>query len=88
MTVHRQKLLEVDRHVERAATDCTDIVLVDRRRCPSCRGEVIESTIDEPALLRHGGYGATKRTRFLYCENLLRCGWSLVADVTEVRPIA
>lgn len=35
--------------------------------CTSCGAETIDITIDEPALIRHAGYGATKRTVFRCC---------------------
>jgi hypothetical protein len=51
--------------------------------CPDC-GEVLADDIawEEPALLRHGGYGATRRTVRRCCP----CGWALVVERSEIRP--
>lgn len=58
---------------------------VDPERCPDCDGPVSYWRWSQPALLRHGGYGATRQVTARYC--LRRgCGWSLVVDDSEVRP--
>lgn len=58
------------------------LAVIPSDRCPAC-GRVTEAdVVEQPALLRHGGHGATRRTRIRRCE----CGWRLVAEITEVRP--
>ena len=53
--------------------------------CPSCgKPNLGRQRVDEPALLTHGGYGATRSTTTLGCA----CGWSLVVEVTEARPVS
>jgi predicted RNA-binding Zn-ribbon protein involved in translation (DUF1610 family) len=59
------------------------LVPVDTTACPDC-GETLDPSItDEPALVRHGGYGAMRRTIRDACG---ACGWSIVRSVTEVHP--
>lgn len=56
---------------------------VARDRCPQCLGSLRSTCTTEMALFRHGGYGAWRETTVVSCE---RCGWSLVAEVSEIRP--
>ena len=61
----------------------TAIVRLDLDDCPTCDAPLTDVTFDQPALLRHGGYGATQRTLLISCS---ACGWLLVAERGEVRP--
>lgn len=58
------------------------IVHVPSDCCPDCGGAVTEQTRDQGALIRHGGYGATERTVIRSCG----CGWSMVAETSEIKP--
>jgi len=60
----------------------TDLVLLAVAQCPCCGADVQAEVVDEPAMFYFGGYGATRRS----VTRLCRCGWSLLALVTEVRP--
>jgi hypothetical protein len=57
-------------------------VAVDPTRCPDCGRPLMVDATEQPALLRHGGYGATRRTVARLCP----CGWHLVASIGEVAP--
>jgi hypothetical protein len=50
--------------------------------CPECGGDVDSETVDQRPLLRHGGYGAAKRTTMRHC----RCGWRMESERSEVKP--
>lgn len=63
----------------------TDLVALDPAVCPDCGAATVPMTVHEPALLRHGGYGATRRTITMRCVGV-RCSWSMETDVTEVNP--
>lgn len=58
------------------------LVPIDPTLCPACGQATDNATTTEPALFRHGGYGATRTTTTRHC----RCGWTLVADVSETNP--
>jgi hypothetical protein len=60
------------------------LVLFDTTRCPSCPAVRLDVLIfEQPAIIRHGGYGATMRHTIRRCR---RCGWHLEAERIEVRP--
>lgn len=59
-----------------------ELVVLGLTFCPECGRRVTTEVTDEFALLRHGGYGATRTTSRLHCH----CGWSLLREVTETRP--
>ena len=63
----------------------TALVAVDG--CPECDNidghGLVTQVIREPALFRHGGYGATRQTTVYVCFD---CRWSRVAEIQEVRP--
>lgn len=54
--------------------------------CPACGAalETVEAT-EEP-LLRHGGYGAARRTTTRLCSDP-ECRWWLTSEIGEVRPL-
>jgi hypothetical protein len=51
--------------------------------CPACAAPTSTTTWHEPALLIHGGYGATRRTTMRACGV---CDWSILAEVCDARP--
>lgn len=57
-------------------------VPVDPACCPDCGTPLDVMTVTEAPLLRHGGYGAARRSVTRRC----RCGWALIAEVEEQRP--
>lgn len=61
------------------------LVALDRDRCPRDGATLEQVTWYEPALIRHGGYGATRKTVQKLCP---ACGWSIVAERSEVRRYA
>lgn len=58
------------------------IATLDPTICPDCGQPVRDLTWSQPALVRHGGYGATETTTRRYC----RCGWGIVATVVTDNP--
>lgn len=60
-----------------------ELVPVDSAYCPECGAVLLEETTGERALLRHGGYGAERVTVRAHCAV---CGWTMVREVSEVRP--
>jgi hypothetical protein len=56
---------------------------IDPDACPQCGSGALKWTVHQPALLRHGGYGGTRRTVEVVCGE---CGWSLTREVSEVAP--
>lgn len=59
------------------------MVPIVRDRCPDCGGELSTITVEQPAIVRHGGYGATRVHSIRKCVD---CGWSLHEETSEVRP--
>lgn len=51
-------------------------------RCPDCGQPLDTYQADQPALFRHGGYGASERTVVSHCS----CGWFLTRERSEVKP--
>lgn len=58
------------------------VVHVPAEVCPECDGQTRSRTVEQPALLRHGGHGATERTTTRSCP----CGWSITSEISEVSP--
>lgn len=79
----RHRLFDVDARPRRRGTS-TELVPVERDRCLDCGGTLHTVTADEPALFRHGGYGATRTSHTVICAAL--CGWALTVDTTETNP--
>lgn len=52
--------------------------------CPDCGAPTEPQTVNQPALLRHAGYGADRTTIVHRCT---RCDWSLLAATTETKPV-
>ncbi len=59
------------------------LAVVDPDACPDCGGLLATLTAGQPALIRHGGYGATRRTAVRYCAI---CPYTLVVETAEARP--
>lgn len=59
-----------------------DLVPAPTAQCVECDADVEYLTIAQPALLRHGGYGATEITTSAVC----RFGHERVLAVESVRP--
>lgn len=58
------------------------VVHVPLSTCPTCGGDLDYEQIEEDALFRHGGHGATRCSRRAHC----RCGWTLLVESSEIRP--
>ena len=53
--------------------------------CPDCFGDLHRVVLEEMALFRHGGHGATRKTTTDYCKDK-DCGWVFEREVSEVKP--
>lgn len=76
----RDRLFDVEAK-ERWSGSCA-LVVVPPDACPSCGGALDTETVDQRPLLRHGGYGAAKRTTVRHCP----CGWRMQSEHGEVKP--
>lgn len=74
-----------DRHADRARAASVHPVPVESGRCPACGAPTVREQVQEQPLLRHGGYGAARRTVTEHCENP-SCRWWLTTDISEERP--
>lgn len=74
-------------HAERVREATADLVHIEPGRCPTCGAPTVREQVQEQPLLRHGGYGAARRTVTEHCENRT-CGWWLTTDISEERPRA
>lgn len=63
----RERLFKSDAKKKAATTRCKELVPLPRRECAKCGGPMVEAKVAQPALLRHGGYGATLVTTRLEC---------------------
>jgi hypothetical protein len=63
----------------------TELVRIEPGHCPTCGAPTQRDVVQEQPLLRHGGYGAARRT---VTENCTRttCSWWLTVDISEERP--
>jgi hypothetical protein len=57
----------------------------DLTRCPTCGERTTSRTTDQPALIRHGGYGETTQTVVLSCT-ADDCDWWLETERGAVAP--
>lgn len=55
-----------------------------RDRCPDCGAQLDVTTAAQPALLRHGGYGADRVHVWRSCP---ACSWLLLAAVLSGPPL-
>lgn len=58
------------------------LILLDPTACPDCAAPLLIEVVDQPALLRHGGYGATHCRTVRFCG----CGYLIEARSQERRP--
>jgi hypothetical protein len=61
-----------------------ELVPVGNDVCPTCGSSTRLRVVEEPALVRVGGYGATRRTVTAFCAD--ECGWLVVNAVSETSP--
>lgn len=61
------------------------LAVVDPSVCPDCGTPLELEHVDQPAIVRHGGYGATRRTTTRHCPRP-GCGWALNHQTSEHRP--
>lgn len=59
------------------------LVPLARDVCPDCTEPLHSFTVTQPALIRHGGYGAMSVTESVSCA---ACGWHVVNAVSEAKP--
>jgi hypothetical protein len=81
MKVSMSPLLDIERLHRRGTTKA--LVPISRTDCPPCGAPLATRRIDEPALIRHGGYGETRTTTTVWCD---ACGWSLITAVDSNNP--
>lgn len=81
----KRRLVDVAPTVHGPRSKCLDLVPLPRLVCLSCGGTVVEMVETQPALVRHGGYGATRETRFVVCADET-CGRVRQAVVVETNP--
>lgn len=81
----RAALFEPDAVVTGPRSRCRELVPLSRESCLVCDGPLRRETVAQPALLRHGGYGATRQETFVLCVDE-ECGWVRLANTIEVRP--
>ena len=62
-----------------------ELVPLARHACHRCGGPIKLTTFTEPALLRHGGYGADRATTFEVCTNR-KCKAVRLVEVAEQNP--
>jgi len=61
------------------------LVAIPPDLCPRCGHFTREVIVEEPALLRHGGYGATRQTVTVVCDTD-GCGWTHTPRSGEIAP--
>jgi hypothetical protein len=59
------------------------LVTIPTDVCPDCGAATLVMSWAEDALLRHGGYGETRRTTATRCGN---CGTEISREITSERP--
>jgi hypothetical protein len=60
------------------------VVPIPSAICGTCDQRTHREVVEQPALFTHGGYGATRRTITTWCP---ACGWELVTEVSDTRPV-
>lgn len=78
------RLFDVDPKTRRRLAGNLPVLVDTSRACPDCAAPTVSHTVHEPALFRHGGYGATRTSTIDRCARF--CGWSLVRAVIETNP--
>lgn len=59
------------------------LVVLARPICPNCYEPLAVEHVHEPAMFRHGGYGATRLSVTRWCPG---CGWWVLSAVGAARP--
>jgi hypothetical protein len=83
--VKRERLFDAAPVGRGPRSSCKELVPLPRRACLRCGGATVETVVAQPALLRHGGYGATREVTRLACVDPA-CAAVRVARVDEVKP--
>lgn len=78
------RLFDIEVKARRKGTT-TALVALDPKLCPTCGDDVMHVTTCQPALLRHGGYGATLEVVTAHCWNDA-CRWMMQLRQTEISP--
>lgn len=81
----RAALFTVELEKRAPTSRCRDLVPLRRDACLACGGPTRDESVGQPALFRHGGYGATKMTTFAVCDNRDCLAVRFVRSI-EVRP--
>lgn len=76
------RLFDFERANRAPVSKCTDLVPLDRVPCHRCGAATRREEVAEYALLRHGGYGATRLSVFHACTNL-KCRQVRTVQVVE-----
>ncbi len=61
------------------------LVVIPPDQCPACGSGVTHENTHQPALLRHGGYGASLKRTLRVCTNDA-CRWTCEIQSQETRP--
>lgn len=85
MTARKPALFEVTVEKRPVLSRCTDLIPLRRDVCLACGGPVEHESVGQPALFRHGGYGATRMTTFAVCRDRECLAVRFVRSI-EVRP--
>lgn len=64
---------------------CRELVPLPKDTCRRCGGATRRESVGQPALFRHGGFGATRMTTVLACVSSA-CRAVRQTQVDEVRP--
>lgn len=81
----RPSLFTIEVETRPPLSRCTDLIPLRRDACLGCGGPVEAESVGQPALFRHGGYGATRMTTFAVCQNPECLAVRFVRTI-EVRP--
>ena len=85
MTARRQQLFTATLERRAPVSKCVELVPLERERCLACGGQVNVRKMGQPALFRHGGYGATRVVTTLECRDIA-CGAVRESRIDEIRP--
>lgn len=81
----RAALFATERVTHGPLSRCRALVPLPRQVCLRCGGPLRRERISQPALFRHGGYGATREQTFVLCQDQ-ECRWVRLAVTVEVSP--
>lgn len=74
----KPQLFDHDRDKRKGTTKAVELVT----GCPECGNDLEAESVTTAALLRHGGYGETRKVSRRYCH----CGWSIEDQVESLSP--